>query len=408
MINFEYTGLSEGKYVSGDIEAVNTQEAEYKLKEQKIIITKLVKLKKKDKSLAKKNSFSLSKKIPTKEVLLFTKQLATMIKAGLRALESLQLLESQLQHKAMKDVVSKIIKDLESGNDLSQCFAKHPKVFDTIYVNLIKAGEASGKLDNFLEKIVVALEKREKIRSKIKGALTYPAVLFFVAMSVTAIMLIFIMPKFTKMYEDMNAEIPGATLVIQGISEFIRSPLHGGITFIILVILIYGYNHLIKNNYNVRKNWHKFIFKIPILGVLIQKSILARVSLVLGNLRGAGVEILESIDIAQSVTTNLVVVEALENVKKGVFSGKGMGEFIAKEKIFPSTFHQLISVGEQTGNLDEMLNSVAKYYEEEFDEAVANLATLIEPIMICFMGVLIGGLLLAMYLPILSIGGAIG
>ena len=410
MLNFEYRGISAGKYVEGQIEALNNEEASHKLKQQKVIITKLIKSKKKIGETKKKEgiSFSFGSGVKAKEILLFTKQLATMIRAGLRTLDSLQLLEKQVQDKNMKKIITAIINDLQQGIMLSKCFEKHPKVFDTIYINLVKAGEASGKSDAFLDKIVTALEKREKIKSKIKGALTYPVILFIVAMAVTGIMLFFVMPKFAIMYESFDAELPAITLSVIAMSDFLRSPTGGGVSLILLILFVFAYRYLIKTNYKIRKAWHIFVLKLPVFGLLLKKSIIARVALVLGNLKSAGVDIVETIDIAKSVTTNVVVVEALENVKKGVFSGEALGKCVEKEKIFPATFHQLIAVGDETGNLDEMLNSLAIYYEEEFDDSVANLSTLIEPIMIVFMGVLIGGMLLAMYMPILSMGDAMG
>ena len=274
-------------------------------------------------------------------------------------------------------------------------------------MNLIKAGEASGKLDIFLERIVLSLEKREKIKSQIKSALFYPGVLFSTAVLVTIFMLIKVVPVFVKMYEGMGVEIPGPTAAIMSASAFVSSFSGGGLTLIFIVSFIFGFRYLIKTNYNVRKAWHSFIFKIPLFGNLIRKSILARVSLVMGNLNQAGVDILESLDIAKSVTTNTIVTEAIENIKKGVFSGESLTVLFSKEKIFPPTFSQLISVGEQTGSLDSMFASVAKYYEEEFDTAVSNLSSLIEPIMIVFMGITIGGLMIALYSPIFNVGAII-
>ena len=405
---FEYKGIRAGKYVEDQIEALNNEEAADKLKQQNIIITKITKSKKKTKDKKKEPiSFSFGSGVKTKEILLFTKQLATMIRAGLRTLDSLQLLEKQVQDKNMKKIITAIINDLQQGIMLSKCFEKHPKVFDTIYINLVKAGEASGKSDAFLDKIVTALEKREKIKSKIKGALTYPIILFTVAILVTGVMLIKVIPQFATMYSKFGADLPTPTLVVLAISDFLRSPTQGGVSLILIVLFVFAYRYLIKTNYKIRKGWHAFIFKIPIFGLLVKKSIIARVALVLGNLRAAGVEIVETLDIAKSVTTNLLVVEALENVKKGVFSGEPLGKCVEKEKIFPATFHQLISVGDETGKLDDMLNSLARYYEEEFDDSVANLATMIEPIMIAFMGTLIGGLLVSMYLPIIKMSDVI-
>ena len=409
MLNFEYKGISQGKYVEGEIEALNNAEAAHKLKDQKVIITKLKEAKKKKAVVKKdKKSFSFGTGIKAQEILIFCKQFATMLRAGLPVLNTLEMLEGQTTRPPMKKVIQTIKKDLESGNALSKCFEKHPKIFDTVVVNLIKAGEASGKLDTFLQKIVISLEKREKIKSQIKSALFYPGVLFSVAILVTVFMLMNVVPTFVNMYEGMGMgdDLPTPTAVIMSMSEFVRSS--GGLFLLIFIILfIVGFKYLMTKNYNVKKAWHKTMLKLPVFGNLINKSILAKVSLVLGNLNQAGVDLIESIDIAKSVTDNVVVVEALENIKKGVFSGETLTDLFGKEKIFPPTFSQLISVGEQTGSLDEMFGSVAIYYEEEFDVAVANLASLIEPIMIVFMGITIGGLMLAMYAPIFNVGAII-
>ena len=410
MLNFEYKGISQGKYVEGEIEALNNAEAAHKLKDQKVIITKLKEAKKKKVVTKKeKTSFSFGTGIKAQEILIFCKQFATMLRAGLPVLNTLEMLDGQTKRPPMKKVIQTIKKDLESGNALSKCFDEHPKIFDTVVVNLIKAGEASGKLDTFLQKIVVNLEKREKIKSQIKSALFYPGILFSVAMMVTVFMLMNVVPTFVDMYENMGMgdDLPTPTAVIMSMSKFVRSS--GGFFLLIFIILfVVGFKYLISKNYNVKKAWHQTMLKLPIFGNLINKSILAKVSLVLGNLNQAGVDLIESIDIAKSVTDNVIVIEALENIKKGVFSGETLTDLFNKEKIFPATFSQLISVGEQTGSLDEMFGSVAIYYEEEFDVAVANLASLIEPIMIVFMGITIGGLMLAMYAPIFNVGAIIG
>ena len=410
MLNFEYKGIALGKYVEGEIEALNNAEAAHKLKEKKVIITKLKEAKKKKVVTKKeKTSITFGTGIKPQEILIFCKQFATMLRAGLPVLNTLEMLEGQTSRPPMKKVIATIKKDLESGNALSKCFEKHTKIFDTVVVNLIKAGEASGKLDTFLQKIVINLEKREKIKSQIKSALFYPGVLFSVAILVTIFMLMNVVPTFVNMYEGMGMsdQLPTPTAVIMAMSEFVRSA--GGFYLLVSIIsFVFGFKYLVSKNYEVRKNWHRVTLKLPIFGNLIQKSILAKVSLVLGNLNQAGVDLIESIDIAKSVTDNVIVVEALENIKKGVFSGESLTDLFNKEKIFPPTFSQLISVGEQTGSLDEMFNSIAMYYEEEFDVAVANLASLIEPIMIVFMGITIGGLMLAMYAPIFNVGAIIG
>ena len=231
--------------------------------------------------------------------------------------------------------------------------------------------------------------------------------MFTVAVIVSAFMLIKVVPVFAKMYAGMGVELPGTTAAIMSMSDFLRGT--GGL------ILLFGsigffvaFKYLTTKNEAIKYKWHKQILKLPVFGDLILKSLLARISLIMGNLSAAGVNLLESLEIAKSVSNNVVVTEALENVKKGVFSGDTLTKLFLKEPLFPPTFSQLISVGEQTGNLDEMFNSVAMYYEEEFDGAVDNMSSLIEPIMIVFMGTMIGGLMIAMYSPIFNVGALIG
>ena len=407
---FTYKGISEGKYIEGDIEAINLDEASHLLKEKKIIITNINKSKKKKEGAKKKSSgssFFGKKKVKVQEILIFSKQFATMVKAGLPILQVLIMLRDQLESPAIKEVIEDIRKSLEGGVNLSRCFEKYPQYFDNVYVNLIKAGEASGKLDVFLLKIVESLEKKEKIKKKIKGALMYPAIMFTVAMTVSAFMLIKVVPVFAKMYDGMGLELPAATATIMAMSDFL-SGTGGKLIFFGGLGGYFGFKFIIKRNAAIRYKWHKQILKLPIFGDMIKKSLLARISLIMGNLSAAGVNLLESLEIAKSVSNNDVVSEAIENVKKGVFSGDTLTKLFLKEPLFPPTFSQLISVGEQTGQLDEMFNSVSAYYEEEFDTSVDNMSTLIEPIMIVFMGVMIGGLMIAMYSPIFNVGALIG
>ena len=414
MDTYAYKGISDGKYVEGNIEALNSDEASHKLKEQKIIITNLVRAAKgkkteEKKGEKKKSGFSLfgKKKAKVEDVLIFSKQFATMVKAGLPILQVLGMLRDQLESPAMKEVVEDIRKSLEGGVTLSKCFEKFPELFDNVYINLIKAGEASGKLDVFLLKIVESLEKKEAIKKKIKGALMYPSIMFTVAITVSAFMLIKVVPVFAKMYDGMGIELPAATATIMGMSDFLRGT-GGKILFLTLITSFFGFRYLTSKNEKIKYLWHKQVLKLPVFGDMILKSMLARISLIMGNLSAAGVNLLESLEIAKSVSNNVVVLEALENVKKGVFSGDTLTKLFLKDPLFPPTFSQLISVGEQTGQLDEMFGSVAKYYESEFDTVVDNLSSLIEPIMIVFMGLMIGGLMIAMYSPIFNVGALIG
>ncbi len=409
--SYKYKGISAGKYVEGEIEAINQEEASFKLKEQKIIITNLVKFKKKKAEKEKKKGgggFSFGKKkVGPQDVMLFSKQFATMVKAGLPILNVLSMLRDQTEHPTMKEIIEDVRKSLEGGVTLSKCFEKYPKIFDNIYINLIKAGEASGKLDVFLMKLVDSLEKREKVKKKIKGALMYPAVMFSVAITVMVFMLIKVVPVFAKMYEGMGVALPTPTAVIMTASNFMRGS--GGATLGIIVVLAYIiFKYTTTKIPKVRYKWHKYVIAMPIFGDMILKSLLARIALIMGNLSAAGVNLLEALEIAKSVSNNDVVTQALENVKKGVFSGDTLTKLFLKEPVFPATFSQLISVGEQTGSLDEMFTSVSGYYEEEFDTSVENMSSLIEPIMIVFMGTMIGGLMIAMYSPIFNVGSIIG
>ena len=410
MDSYTYRGISAGAYVEGDIDALSLEEASFKLKEKRIIITKITKkkVKKKAKEKGKKSSFSFGKKaVKPQDVVIFSKQFATMVKAGLPILNVLSMIRDQIDHPTVKEIVEDIRRSLEGGVTLSKCFERYPKVFDNVYINLIKAGEASGKLDLFLLKLVDSLEKREKVKKKIKGALMYPAVMFFTAITVMVFMLMKVVPVFAEMYSGMGVPLPGSTAAILAASNFMRGA--GGGTLAITLISSYIiFKVAITKSAAIRYKWHKQILKMPVFGDMILKSLLARIALIMGNLSAAGVNLLESIEIAKSVSNNDVVTQALENVKKGVFSGDTLTKLFLKEPVFPPTFSQLISVGEQTGQLDEMFGAVSSYYEEEFDTSVDNMSSLIEPIMIVFMGSMIGGLMIAMYAPIFNVGAIIG
>ena len=412
MTLYDYKGITseENKYAEGSIEAINEDEAAFKLKEKKVIITSLAISKGQKKTPKdKKTSAGLfgGGRVKEKEIVIFSKKLSTMVKAGLQVLDALKMTNEQVSNKKLKIIIEEILTDLQGGNDLSTCFAKHPKIFDNIYVNMIKAGEASGKLDIFLNKLVLILEKRQKIKSQIKSALMYPIILVTVAISITTGMLIFVVPTFAKMYGDMGAELPVATQMIINISNFISG--YGGLITLISIISIYLLNSfLIKTRKGYKKSIDKLTLKLPLFGTIISQSTIARIALIKANLFSAGVNVLEIIDIAMSSTNNTIFIAALDNVKKRVFSGEDMSSSYKKEVVFPDTFYQLIAVGEKTGNQEEMFISISNYYEDEFDGIVKNMSTMIEPIAIVFIGGVIGLLLVAMYSPMLNMGSAMG
>ncbi len=328
-----------------------------------------------------------------------------MVRAGLQVLDALKMTAEQVTNKKLKLITNEILNDLQGGIDLSGCFNKHPKTFDNIYVNMIRAGEASGKLDIFLDKLVMILEKREKIKSQIKSAMMYPIILVTVAISVTTGMLIFVVPQFVGIYEGMGAELPKPTLIIISISDFIKG--YGGlITLISIAVIFILHGFFMKTRKGYKRSMDKIILKLPLFGNILIQSTVARVALIKANLFSAGVNVLEIIDIAMSSTSNTVFILSLDNVKKRVFSGEDMSAAYKKEIVFPSTFHQLIAVGEKTGNQEEMFIAISKYYEEEFDAVVKNISTMIEPIAIVFIGGIIGALLVAMYAPMLNMGAA--
>ena len=408
---FDYKGIrgDDNKYAEGSIEAINEDEAAFNLREKKVIITSLIlsKGQKKEKKESTSPFFSFGGfgKIKTKEIALFTKKLSTMVRAGLQVLDALKMTAEQVTNKKLKLITNEILNDLQGGIDLSGCFNKHPKTFDNIYFNMIRAGEASGKLDIFLDKLVMILEKREKIKSQIKSAMMYPIILVTVAISVTTGMLIFVVPQFVGIYEGMGAELPKPTLIIISISDFIKG--YGGlITLISIAVIFILHGFFMKTRKGYKRSMDKIILKLPLFGNILIQSTVARVALIKANLFSAGVNVLEIIDIAMSSTSNTVFILSLDNVKKRVFSGEDMSAAYKKEIVFPSTFHQLIAVGEKTGNQEEMFIAISKYYEEEFDAVVKNISTMIEPIAIVFIGGIIGALLVAMYAPMLNMGAA--
>ena len=413
-VSFEYKGIAEGKYTEGIIEALDKDEASFKLREKKVIITSMTLVKgqkiKKPKKAGQGEGFLgnlFIGKVKTADLSLFSKKISTMIRAGLPILDSFKMVEEQTENKRLKLIINQITKDLEAGTSLSKCFAKNPAVFDKIYVNMIKAGEASGKLDIFLTKLTEILERREDIRRKIKSASFYPKILFFVAGGITVFMLLKVVPIFEEMYGGMGVPLPGLTKMIISASNFVQSKA-GVMSFVILGLAYYLFGFANKRFPKFKRRIDKLSFKLRIFGNLIAQSIYARIALIMSNLVAAGVSVIETLEIVKETNDNLIVSDAIENVKRGIFSGVDLSKLFLKEPVFPAQFGQLIAVGEKTGNLEEMFTSIANYYQEEFDNAVQTLSTAIEPIMIVLIGTLIGFLLLAMYMPIFNAGSVVG
>jgi len=402
MPNYTYAGLKQGEKVNGSIIAASRDDAVSRLKKDKIIITVL---EPQDKSRGKSGLLSVRGrgKVPTKEVMVFSKKFATMVKSGLPILNTLQMLVDQTENKTFKKMVDEIHRDVESGVPMSEAFGKHKKVFDNIYVNMVKAGEMSGRLDEFLERLVISLEKTEKIKASVKKAMMYPSILLVTAILVIIIMMIFVVPVFADMFK--GGTLPKPTQVVMAISDFFRDPTRGGMLGGTIVGLFVIIKVLAARFYGFRKFLHSVQLKAPALGDMVLKSALAKIAMIQGNLAAAGVAVLDSLDISAEATDNLIIKEALIEVKKGVYSGEPLSVLYRKyNKLFPMTFTELIAVGEETGGMEEMFGSISGYYEQEFDAAVENLTAMLEPIMIVFMGITIGGILVSMYMPIFQMG----
>jgi len=406
---FSYKGIQGNKYTEGTIEALNREEAAFLLKEQKIIITSISKVSGKEvkekKETKKKQVVKVPKKIPTKEIMVFTKKLETMVRAGLPIIETINLIKKQTEHKGMLFIIEKILIDVESGIPLSEAFAKYPNIFGNVYINLLRAGESSGKIDTFLQKLLNGMEKDEKIKAGIKKALTYPIILLFVAIAVIVLMMVYVVPVFQDMFSGSAGGLPPITQLVVDISEFIRDPMGGGLTLVLLVLTFITISTMVKKNLKFRRKWHALLLKLPLFGDLIQKSSLAKISMIQGNLSAAGVPVMEALDISASAVDNLPIQDALTEVKRGVFSGDPLSKlFENRPHIFPLTFTSMTAVGEKTGNMEEMYHSIATYYEAEMDESISRLTEMLEPIMIVFMGLTVGFILIAMYTPMFQMG----
>jgi type IV pilus assembly protein PilC len=347
-------------------------------------------------------------KVKDEEIVLFTKKVSTMVRSGLTILDALVLVSSQTQNPVFKYAIEDIIANINQGNSLSSSVRRQPKYFDEVFCNMIEAGEISGKLDSFLDRIVEGQERMQTIRKGIKSALFYPVTLVVVTLLITYGMLTKVVPTFTEMYKGMGKKLPGATQVIVDASDWILNGWNviSVIGVVITIKIIHG--QLYKRVYGYRKMFNIIFLKLPLMGPIVIKSTIARLSLLMANLFAAGIGVEEILRVSSRITPNLVFVEALGRIQERVMTGAELSALFAEEPIFPIELSQLIKVGEKTGNMDEMLSSIARYYQEEFETTVEGLTSMIEPIMIVFVGALIGAMVVALYLPIFSQGDMVG
>ncbi len=394
---FVWKGRSpNGELLSGEYNAESKEDLVSHLRKRKIIIT----------SMREKAKGNLNIKLPgqdrvgVKDIGVFTRQFATMINAGLPMVQCLDILAQQTEKEFFRTSIARVMADVEGGSTLAESMARHPKVFSTLYVNMVEAGEAGGILDVILVRLATFLEKLDALQRKVKSALTYPSVVAFVAIAATCFMLIFIIPTFAKMFTDFGGKLPLPTLIVMGISDFLRG------YWWLLIAIIVGIVIAIRRFYATeggRLTIDRLLLKIPVLGTVIRKGAVARFTRTLGTLISSGVPILSGLEITARTAGNRVVENAVIATRESISQGNTIAEPLRASGVFPPMVTQMIAVGEQTGALDEMLDKIANFYDDEVDTAVDALTAIIEPVMIVVMGTVVGGMLIAMYLPMFKL-----
>ena len=396
---FEYKGKTlAGAAVQGQLKAKSKGDLERVLRQNRILVTSISKR-------APEINIKIGTGIKRVDVSRFTRQFATMIGAGLPMVQCLEILSAQMENKELAKIVKEVRDAVSGGATLSEAMARHPKVFDHLYTNMVEAGEVGGALDGILVRLAVYREKADKLIRKVKGAMVYPSVVMFVAAAVTIGMLAFIVPVFAKMFDGLGADLPMPTLVVLAISHFLQAN---------ILYIFFGSIALTVGVLYWKKTpqggliWDKMMLRLPVLGTLVRKSAVARFTRTLGTLLSSGVSILDAMDITAKTAGNQVIANAINKSTMAIAEGDTITGPLKQSGVFPPMVTQMISVGEKTGGLDEMLNKIADFYDEEVDDAVSALTSIIEPIIIVFMGVVIGGILVAMYLPMFDIIGKIG
>ncbi len=389
-----------GRTLKGEIEAADEKIARLQLKRRNLTVKKI---KQKPKDLFENISF-LQPKVTKKDIVVFTRQFSTMIDAGLPLVQGLTILAEQSDNKTFKNILKQVTKDVEGGSTLAEALKKHPKVFDDLFVNLVAAGEVGGILDTILQRLAAYIEKAEKLRSKIKGAMTYPIVVMCIAVLVIAVILIFVIPVFEDMFASVGSALPAPTQLVVNLSRFVK----GNILYIIgaLVAMFWGFRAYRKSEKG-HKQTDALFLKLPIFGPLLKKVAVARFTRTLGTMISSGVPILDALEIVAKTSGNKVLEEVILEVRGSIAEGQTIAEPLSQTDIFPSMVIQMISVGEATGSLDTMLEKIADFYDDEVDTAVEALTSMLEPMLMVFLGGSIGGLVIAMYLPIFKMAGAL-
>ncbi|MCC6213623.1 MAG: type II secretion system F family protein [Polyangiaceae bacterium] len=389
-----------GEVRKGVMEADDEEAVQNRLRQQQL---SPVKVKKKGREL----SFSFGGGVSTKELVTFTRLFATMIDAGLPLVQCLDILASQQKNKRFQVVLKDVKSSVEQGTTFSDALRRHPTVFDTLFVNLVQAGEAGGILDTIMTRLSVYIEKRQKLITQVRGAMVYPSVVVVIAAGVMTVLLTFVIPAFENMFKDFGGgkeQLPKLTQIMMAVS-------HGFVSYLPLIVLVVaGVVGAFMYTYRQPKGkafWHRLLLNLPIVGSVLRKIAVARFTRTLGTLLQSGVPILDALDICARTAGNVIIEAAVLHVRQKISEGKNMAEPLTETKVFPDMVVQMIAVGEQTGALDQMLNKIADFYEEETDVAVAALTSSLEPIMMVGVGGMVGVVLVSMYLPIFSLAGNI-
>jgi len=383
-----------GKQVRGEMRANSASIVNVTLRRQGITTTKV-----------KKKTFRSGKKITDKDITLFTRQLATMMKAGVPLLQSFDIVAKGHANPSVSKLIQDIRSDVETGTSLNQAFRKFPLYFDPLFCNLVGAGEQAGILEDLLTRLAIYKEKTIAIKGKIKSAMFYPISIMVVAFVVTAVIMIWVVPAFKEVFTSFGADLPAPTLIVMSISDFfvkwwylIFGGIFGG---------LYLFFQSWRRSLNMQRAMDRVLLKVPIFGAVIRKATIARWTRTLATMFAAGVPLVESLDSVGGASGNAVYLDATKKIQSEVSTGTSLTVAMQNADVFPNMVTQMVSIGEESGSLDQMLGKVADFYEQEVDEAVASLASLMEPLIMVILGVLIGGLVIAMYLPIFKLGAVV-
>lgn len=391
---FEGRHSASDKLVNGEVSAFTEEEARKKLAKRGIRPLQITRVK-----------TSSKRKITQEDITVFTRQLSTMIKAGLPLMQAFEIVARGHGNPSMTEMLMEIRGEVEQGSSLSRAFSNHPKYFDRFYCNLVAAGETGGVLESLLDKLAIYKEKTQAIRKKVKTALTYPVSVIAVAIGLVFVMMIFVLPAFKEVYANMGAELPALTQTVMDMSDFFVS--YGWMVLIALGFAIYGFLKLKARSIKIQRRMDAILLRMPIFGDIVRKGTIARWGRTTATLIAAGVPLVDVLDSTAGAAGNLIYEEATGEIRTRVIQGLSMTSGMRATELFPNMMLQMSSIGEESGSLDDMLNKAAEFYEDEVDNAVGRLSAMMEPIIIVILGLVIGTLLVAMYLPLFNLGNVV-